>query len=247
MTLELLKELSFFDGLSKEDLEHLSPYFSYKAFRAGQVIFGQDEFAEYLYLVIEGSAEIIYKPDDGPPMKVAHIKPGGVFGWSAAMGNVTYTSGADCVEDCNTLKMRGSDIRKLSKKFPDLGQAILDRLAFVISERWQNRQSKVISLLSQGINQPKDGKKKTEEIKSVESDELKIKEEQMKGLVEQLSTYIDHFHGGSVEFVSFDGKKLKVKLGGACLGCPLSPATLHGWVEGTVRQFFPDIEKVEAV
>ena len=32
----------------------------------------------------------------------------------------------------------------------------------------------------------------------------------------------------------------------ACLGCPLLPSTLHGWVEGTVRQFFPEIENVEA-
>lgn len=72
-------------------------------------------------------------------------------------------------------------------------------------------------------------------------------QEQLKVLLEQLSAYIEQFHGGSVEFVSFDGKILKVRLGGACLGCPLSPATLHGWVEGTVRQFFPDIERVEAV
>ncbi|HEY5158721.1 MAG TPA: NifU family protein [Anaerolineales bacterium] len=70
---------------------------------------------------------------------------------------------------------------------------------------------------------------------------------QMKALVEQLSAYIETFHGGSAEYVSFDGKILKVHLGGSCLGCPLSPATLHGWVEGTVRQFFPGVEKVESV
>lgn len=70
---------------------------------------------------------------------------------------------------------------------------------------------------------------------------------QMKALVEQLSAYIETFHGGSAEYVSFNGKVLKVRLGGACLGCPLSPSTLHGWVEGTVRQFFPEIERVEAV
>ena len=73
------------------------------------------------------------------------------------------------------------------------------------------------------------------------------KSEQIKGLIEQLDAYISHYHGGSVDLVSFDGKTRKVHLGGACLGCPLSPVTLHGWVEGTVRQFFPDIEKVEAV
>jgi Fe-S cluster biogenesis protein NfuA len=70
---------------------------------------------------------------------------------------------------------------------------------------------------------------------------------QMKALVEQLSAYIETFHGGSAEYISFNGKVLKIRLGGACLGCPLSPATLHGWVEGTVRQFFPEIERVEEV
>jgi Fe-S cluster biogenesis protein NfuA len=72
-------------------------------------------------------------------------------------------------------------------------------------------------------------------------------EEQIRSLLSQISAYIEQFHGGSVEMVSFEGKVLKVKLGGACLGCPLSPATLHGWVEGTVKQFFPDIEIVENI
>jgi Fe-S cluster biogenesis protein NfuA len=69
-------------------------------------------------------------------------------------------------------------------------------------------------------------------------------EERMQALIHQLDAYIEQFHGGSVELVHFDGKVVTVKLGGACLGCPLMPSTLHGWVEGTIRQFFPDIESV---
>jgi Fe-S cluster biogenesis protein NfuA len=70
--------------------------------------------------------------------------------------------------------------------------------------------------------------------------------ERLSALINRISAYIEQFHGGSVELVSFNGKVLQVRLGGACLGCPLSPNTLHGWVEGTVHQFFPDIQ-VEAV
>jgi Fe-S cluster biogenesis protein NfuA len=65
-------------------------------------------------------------------------------------------------------------------------------------------------------------------------------EERLRALLENLSAYIEHFHGGSVELVSYQGNVVKVRLGGACLGCPLSPVTLHGWVEGTIKQFFPD-------
>ncbi len=72
------------------------------------------------------------------------------------------------------------------------------------------------------------------------------KEPQIKDLLERLSAYIEHYHGGNVEFLSYNGKVLRVKLGGACLGCPLQPNTLHGWVEGTIKQFFPEIERVES-
>jgi Fe-S cluster biogenesis protein NfuA len=74
--------------------------------------------------------------------------------------------------------------------------------------------------------------------------EANDRETQLRGLLDKLSAYVEQFHGGTVEFVSFNGKQLKVRLGGACLNCPLLPSTLHGWVEGTIHQFFPDVEVV---
>lgn len=71
-------------------------------------------------------------------------------------------------------------------------------------------------------------------------------EERLRALVEQISAYIEHYHGGSVELISFDGEVARVRLGGACLGCPLLPSTLHGWVAGTIHQFFPDV-RVESI
>lgn len=72
-------------------------------------------------------------------------------------------------------------------------------------------------------------------------------EQRLNALLDVISSYIEQYHGGWVRMVDFDGSVLKVELGGACEGCPLSDATLHGWVEGTVRQFFPEIERVEEV
>jgi Fe-S cluster biogenesis protein NfuA len=78
-------------------------------------------------------------------------------------------------------------------------------------------------------------------------DESISDQDRMRGLVEFLSAYIEQYHGGSVELINYDGKTLEVALGGACIGCPLSPHTLRGWIEGTARQFFPDLEKVVSV
>jgi len=75
--------------------------------------------------------------------------------------------------------------------------------------------------------------------------EVLTREKQIRHLLENLSAYIEQFHGGTVEFVSLEGDELRVRLGGACLNCPLLPSTLHGWVEGTVHQFFPEIHVIE--
>jgi Fe-S cluster biogenesis protein NfuA len=72
-------------------------------------------------------------------------------------------------------------------------------------------------------------------------------EKRMQALIDTLSAYIEHFHGGALELVSFDGETLKVRMSGACKGCNLQAVTLHGWIEGTVRPFFPDLKDVVAV
>ena len=75
--------------------------------------------------------------------------------------------------------------------------------------------------------------------------EKNLRSEQMKNLIQSISAYIEQYHGGSAELISFEGDVVKVKLGGACTGCPLSTSTLKGWVQGTISQFFPEVS-VEA-
>jgi Fe-S cluster biogenesis protein NfuA len=71
-------------------------------------------------------------------------------------------------------------------------------------------------------------------------------EEQIIALIDQLNAYIEQYHGGSVALDRIDGNQVYVRLGGACEECPLSPATLQGWVAGTLRQFFPEVEVIQA-
>jgi Fe-S cluster biogenesis protein NfuA len=68
----------------------------------------------------------------------------------------------------------------------------------------------------------------------------------MKELVETISHYAQIYHNGNVELVSFDGEHVKVRMGGACEGCPLMPWTLKMTVERTIRDLFPNIKSVEA-
>jgi CRP-like cAMP-binding protein len=151
MNLEKYSQLAFFTGLQSADLQLLAPYFAPQAWVAGTVIFEQADYAEYLYLVVRGEVTIRYKPHDGPMMTVTRVQPGGIFGWSAAMNNPAYTSGAVCSLDSEVLRIRGVDLRTICEKRPELGEIILDRLAGVIAERKHSQQGAVTSILANGM------------------------------------------------------------------------------------------------
>lgn len=243
--LETLSGFPLFKDLDTKDLQILAPIFHVRTYAAGATVIEQGEKAICLYLLNKGDVSIRYKPYDGEIITLNHIHDGGVFGWSAVLGNPTYSSSVICNTACETLVVKGKDLHILESKHPKTAQIVLNQLANAVSARWEKAQTQVRSMLKKGI--AKNVSPLGKGIQNMPTVVKSAKEEQLKALLEQLSAYIEQFHGGSVEFIAFDGEVLKVHMGGACLGCPLSPSTLHGWVEGTVRQFFPEITSIESV
>jgi Fe-S cluster biogenesis protein NfuA len=53
--------------------------------------------------------------------------------------------------------------------------------------------------------------------------------------------------GGDVELVDIDGGVVKVRLTGACGGCPMATMTLKGGIEAALKERIPTVERVESV
>ena len=53
--------------------------------------------------------------------------------------------------------------------------------------------------------------------------------------------------GGNIELVAVENLIVKVRLTGACAGCPMSAITLKQGVERLIKERVPEIQKVEAV
>jgi len=53
--------------------------------------------------------------------------------------------------------------------------------------------------------------------------------------------------GGDVEYVGMDGDVVKVKLKGACGGCPMATMTLKNGIEVLIKKKVPSVSSVEAV
>jgi Fe-S cluster biogenesis protein NfuA len=53
--------------------------------------------------------------------------------------------------------------------------------------------------------------------------------------------------GGDIELVSVEDGVVKVRLKGACCGCPMSQMTLTNFVEAELKKAAPEIKRVEPV
>jgi len=53
--------------------------------------------------------------------------------------------------------------------------------------------------------------------------------------------------GGDIDLVAVENDTVKVRLRGACVGCPMSALTLKQGVERLIKQKVPEIKTVEAV
>lgn len=53
--------------------------------------------------------------------------------------------------------------------------------------------------------------------------------------------------GGDIELIAVESGTVKVRLRGACAGCPMSALTLKQGVERLIKAKVPEIQAVEAV
>lgn len=147
-----LTQLDIFKGLKSSQIDQLKPLMTFCSFSEDMVIFEQGNIAQYIYILTKGEVAISYKPYDGPPIIVARIYPGNVFGWSSALNRDSYSSAALAVVESEAIRIKGSSLHTLCEICPNTGAIFLDRLAGVISERIRHTHHEILALLSNGMD-----------------------------------------------------------------------------------------------
>ncbi len=146
--LEILPSIPLFQDIDPVQTALLKPLFEQFICPPDTVIIEQGAPATYLYLLIKGEVAIRYKPYDGPSITLTHLRDGDVFGWSAVVGSPDYTSSIVSETTVEAIRIRRNDLLKLSNNSPETGRVIMDRLARIVSPRWESTHAQVQSLLN---------------------------------------------------------------------------------------------------
>jgi Fe-S cluster biogenesis protein NfuA len=73
-----------------------------------------------------------------------------------------------------------------------------------------------------------------------------VREEDVEKALEEIRPMLQA-DGGDIELVGIEGNKVKVRLRGACAGCPAASMTLKHGVERVLKQRVPEVEEVVPV
>ena len=154
MIIDLLSNTDLFKGLTSEQLIEIGRLSVSCHFDANEQVFEQDQYADYLYLILNGEVCIRFKPYDGEWIPVSTIRKGQVFGWSSVLGQPSYTSAAVCTIASDCIRIRGREILNLCESHPETGILIMERLAAVIADRLSKTNEQIFKLLTQKLDSP---------------------------------------------------------------------------------------------
>jgi len=129
----IINEIELFEGVSYEVMNKIAEICSEENHAKGTVLFEKGEKAEALYILQEGTIDLVIK--NGTTLTYRLDEPGEVFGWSSMVESGHYTASGVCATDVMAIKIEKEKIDLIFHHHPDAGFRVLKRLGGVISRR----------------------------------------------------------------------------------------------------------------
>ena len=119
-TVELLRNVDLFEGLTTKELESVADACKQAHFRAGENIVTQGDPSARLYVIIAGTAEVFVHG-----AKVDAIGPGDYFGEIAVIDGQPRAATVTATSPVSALSLAHFNVKRLLRTMPDIGFKML--------------------------------------------------------------------------------------------------------------------------
>jgi len=135
-----------FKDLSPEHTAIVAKYASAQQFKAGVLIFNQDEPADQFFMITEGKVTVEIPALYGAPVIIETLGSGEVLGWSWLFPPYKWHFAARAAEDTTTFQIDGKRLRQECDQDPVLGYAVVMCVAKFMMERLSASRQRVMDL-----------------------------------------------------------------------------------------------------
>jgi CRP/FNR family transcriptional regulator, cyclic AMP receptor protein len=133
----LLRDVPLFEGLPEDALRVMSGCAGNVRFRPGEVLFREGEGADTFFVIRHGTVALeMFVPTRGP-VTIETLDGGEVLGWSWLFPPYRWHFDARALTLVRATAFDGACLRRRCERDPELGYALMSRLAQVVIERLQ--------------------------------------------------------------------------------------------------------------
>ncbi|WP_166397199.1 Crp/Fnr family transcriptional regulator [Rubrobacter marinus] len=125
----LLSLVDVFEPLSAEEIEDISWSCASVRLRAGEVLFGEDDLNETLFVLKNGRVRVYRRSPEGREFTLCVVEGGTVFGEVALTSRGTRGAYAHCMEDSELSILRRADVERLVLRKPEVGLSLIRLLS----------------------------------------------------------------------------------------------------------------------
>ena len=169
--LNFLRESFLFKDLTNNEMEFLAHIVHVRHFEAGEKIFKQGDPGVGMYLIFNGSIDIImHDPSKDPKASsiqeifITRLEKGDFFGELSLIEEPSYRSAtAMSINKSTLIGFFKPDLLQVIQRNPNTGNKISLRLAEILGKRLRETTEKVTELVVELNSVKKDGKEKTSE------------------------------------------------------------------------------------
>ena len=122
-----LKTFKLFSRLPDEELACLAGVMEEKIFPAGTVILQEGDPGDHMYLLLEGTVEVLKTTLFGDPYVTASLKDSYhcSFGEMALIDQGTRSATVRAKTDCRTLSLSAEEFQRFCREYPAIGVELL--------------------------------------------------------------------------------------------------------------------------
>lgn len=148
LSIDDLQKILLLQDFTEPMLEELKPLVQARECKEREIIFNENDPAEYFYALKRGKILLEVEVSPRVVMSLGSVKSGNSFGWSAlSPSERTHKSNALCTEDCEIFCVAGAEFLNLLERHREAGYRVMQNIFAIFKRRLERRTFQLINVM----------------------------------------------------------------------------------------------------
>ncbi len=145
---ELLRKITFFEGLSDQELDQLVAATETIVCQKGEAVYSEDKGGSSLFIIVRGMVRITKVVTFDEKQTLTRLRPGEFFGEMSFIDGHQHSATAEAVEETELVVLSRSRFDRVAEANPDLAYKVMMRLALQLSMLLRKMDERFVEMVN---------------------------------------------------------------------------------------------------